>query len=350
MPANDNPNLPDQPAEATAPPQPAQAVPGQIIARSEASLREQRAELARMTGELRQLYQATRSQHSQEAIALRREKECLEQTLTEREKELAETRQQAERELAEARQRAEKAEAQLQQMEQVQRQFVEESEAALSEQRAELAHLMTELREVCHVGAAVAGEDEPAGAVQQAPPGESRVEQLQAELTKALERAHAAETRVEELETMSIEIEGLRRQLQQKDSQVNRLELRMRRSASSVVDDAEIAAYEAELAEYHRQLEADRAALNEEIRQLRARNAELAESTRKVELERAREKAQLYGETQIDRAFADLALRQHERARSDREGHLNKLVPILRMRPQSTKGANNGQWTTTSDQ
>src|SRR5207244_4185031 len=111
-----NPILPEQPAEASPPPQPARAVPEQIIARSEAALREQRAEMTRMTGELRQLagaYQASRSQHSQEAIALRGEKERLEQTLAEREQELAE-----------ARQRAEKAEAQLQQMEQLQQQLI----------------------------------------------------------------------------------------------------------------------------------------------------------------------------------------------------------------------------------
>jgi hypothetical protein len=360
MPLDDNPLLPEQPAEAPAPAQPPRAVPEKIVARSEA-LREQRAEMARMTAELRQLYQSTRQQHGQEATALRRTTERLEQILAQREQELAE-----------ARQRAEAAEAQLQEMEQLQQQLILQSQAALDEQRGELVRLMAELREVCQAGAASAGplagpetetvpdetlrqalherdrklaEGEPASAVAHPHETENRIKQLEALLAEALQKAHEAESRLEPLQNLPAEVAALERQLEQKASQISQLEARVRRSPGSSVDDAEIAAYEAELAEYHRQLEADRAALNEEIRQLRARNVELSETSRRAELERARERAQLYGETQIDRAFADLALRQHERS------HINKLVPILRMRPQNSVAANTKVgWTTTSDQ
>src|SRR5579871_3604333 len=195
MPFDDSPFASEQSAESLTPPQPARTAAEQVVARSESSLREQRAELARMTAEVRQLYQTARNQRSQEAVTLRREKEQLERTLAERDQELTTTREQAEaakaqyqqelteareraeaaeaqrqqelaeaqgqaeaaeaqfrRQLADARQRAETAEAQLREMEQVQQQLIVESEAALSEQRAELARLMTELREVCQLG------------------------------------------------------------------------------------------------------------------------------------------------------------------------------------------------------
>lgn len=112
--------------------------------------------------------------------------------------------------------------------------------------------------------------------------------------------------------------------------------LEVLRSRPAPADSAGIEAdsYEAELVEFRRQLETDRAKLNQEIEQLQARNKELNQATREMELEMSRERAELARERQrLERLREEMQLELERGQRVD-QGMRDRLAPVQRLRDE----------------
>jgi pSer/pThr/pTyr-binding forkhead associated (FHA) protein len=132
------------------------------------------------------------------------------------------------------------------------------------------------------------------------------------------------------------EIASLRRQLQEKDTQLAEL-----RANPSPHGEGDADSLEAELTEFRRQLENDRKKLNTEIEQVRARNKELDEATREMELEMSKERADLARERQrLERLRDEVRL---ELERLQRDGGLrDRLTPVQTLRDEINSRRNPG--------
>ncbi len=128
------------------------------------------------------------------------------------------------------------------------------------------------------------------------------------------------------------QVASLNRRLEEKVGELEKLR-EQRGGDRKIKDDDDIAAYEAELNQFRRQLESDRQTLNEEIARLRARNAELNDAAREAELELSRERAQLARErAQLDRMREEIR-QELERGQRDAEVH-ERLAGIRRAKEE----------------
>jgi chromosome segregation ATPase len=136
-----------------------------------------------------------------------------------------------------------------------------------------------------------------------------------------------------ELKHFREENESLRQLLEKKDAEIDEL----RQAKPAAVEDLpaveDVDSYEAELIQFRRQLETDRARLNDEIQVIRQRNEELEETTRDIEMQLSKERADLARErTRLDRIRAEL---QAEIDRLQKDGGLsNRLAPVQRLRDE----------------
>ena len=151
---------------------------------------------------------------------------------------------------------------------------------------------------------------------QQLQDAESKLEII--EQTRSMGPASGAgiknEDAAAERELLSNEVRLLKELLGEKDNAIRELE---EASVRSSMSDPE--AYEVELNDFRKELEADRTKLNNEITSLRVRNQELDEATREMEMEMSRERAEMARERiRLDRLRDEIKVdmermqREHE--------------------------------------
>jgi hypothetical protein len=244
-------------------------------AQQETTLRTQRAELARMLDELRQLQEELHRPHEERLKELVAENEQLRNVLVDYEARLAEAASslQSQRELEQTR-----TENEVLRM-------------LLQERDRELAGAMDRLT------APQAGE-------QPAPSHVAPLEEENARLAKLLA---------------------------EKDALL--AELRANKSPKPAKAADELERYEAELNQERQQLEQERVKLTSELEQLRARNQELDEATREMEMEMSRERAELARERiRMERMREELKVdtEKLQREMSVRES----LAPVQRLREE----------------
>ncbi len=213
-----------------------------------------------------------------------------------------------------------------------QQEILAQTEESLREQREELARLVASLKESFR---ADHGQAEAELAVLRM--GNDCLRQMLAErdeqLSQAQQKPAPAPRQEEKSRAILTEIEELRRQLQERDSQIADLRVQRNTRNGESPDDLDAADYEAELNQFRRQIEADRQALNSEIQHLQARNAELNDAAREAELELSRERAQLARERmQLDRLREEI---RQELDRAQREaGVRERLAPLQRLKEE----------------
>ncbi|MCI0460894.1 MAG: FHA domain-containing protein [Gemmataceae bacterium] len=251
----------------------------EAVAKAEAGLREQRAALLRMMGELKHMQEAFREQDGSALTVLQQENESLRRALAERDKALL-TREEGQTDRA--RLAVERAQA------------LAERDQALAERDQILQEALALQQQA-----------------QQPPPlGEDQ-------------------NQAEELASLQSTVELLRGLIGEKDALIEELQNQPPR----VVTEGDLAALEKELNQFRRQLESDRQKLTREIESVRTRNEELDEATRELELEMSRERADLARERQrLER------LREEVRAeveKGQREGGVrDRLAPVQKLRDE----------------
>jgi hypothetical protein len=130
-------------------------------------------------------------------------------------------------------------------------------------------------------------------------------------------------------DTLQTELSMLRRQLQEKQAEIDELRISRTPSPEPRAEGGDIEEYEAELNKFRRQLEADRLIFDQELAQLRARNAELDDAAREAELELSRERAQMARERmELERMRAEI---RHESEQFQRNnGVLERMAMLQR--------------------
>jgi hypothetical protein len=127
-----------------------------------------------------------------------------------------------------------------------------------------------------------------------------------------------------------VDVDDLRRQLELKQAEIDELRASRLPTANPSGEDRDIEAYEVELNEFRRQLEADRQKLNEELVQLRARNAELNDAAREAELELSKERAQMARERiELERIRTEI---RQETEHSNRNQAVHERMAMLQTR------------------
>jgi chromosome segregation ATPase len=240
------------------------------LAQQETALRRQRGEIGRMIGDLRQLQEDLRRQQKPDVRGLTEENERLRRAVAELERRAA--------------QHAEPG---------------PELEVARAEN--ELLHQLLKERE-------------------------SRLEELEQQCAAA-----AAVASADEAESLRADNARLKHRLAENDEIME--ELRDRAAPRPPKAASELERYEAELNEYRKQLEADRAKLTAEIERARGRNQELDEATRDMEIEFSRERAEIARERiRMERMREEIKadMEKMQRELSMRES----LAPVQRLRDE----------------
>lgn len=245
-------------------------------AQQEAMLRGQRAELARMLNELRQLQEELRRPVQDQLKALADENEQLRRALADYEARLAASAASP------------------------------EAQQKLKETRAENDLLRMLLQEREH------------------------------ELSDAMDRLtapKAAETPAagSDIDLLRAEVARLAQQVAEKDALLS--DLTAKAAAKQARPASELERYEAELNQERQELEQERAKFTQELEQLRVRNQELDEATREMEMEMSRERAELARERiRMERMREELRvdMEKLQREMSVRES----LAPVQRLREE----------------
>src|SRR5262249_16246256 len=218
---------------------------------------------------------------------------------------------------------------------------ITQAENAMREQRNVLTRMMTELRQIqenvskqqCEELEALRRENE-----------ELRAALELREHQQASAWADAPAPHADELNELRAGIDDLHRQLQEKDALLHELQEKQANPEDTPQPIGDVDAYEAELNQFRRQLEADRQALNQEIEQMRQRNTELDEATREMELELSRERAELSRErARVDRVREEVRLEldrmQRDNTVRERLAPVNRLKEEMSGRPAADENA-----------
>jgi pSer/pThr/pTyr-binding forkhead associated (FHA) protein len=240
-------------------------------------------------------------------------------------------------------------------------------EAGLNEQRENMARMMADMEKIQK--ALLARQDASAPA-QSKPADDARLRDLKAkngelqtrvaELEKLLAKTHADNKDLNDLcgdhellrqllkdepgspasnvalEKLKAENECLSQLLQSKEQEIGTLKKDATPVAPGTLRESDLENYEAELNQYRRQLDTDRAKLNVEIEQVRQRNVELDESVRDMEMDMSRERAELARERmRLDRLREEVRI---EMERLQRDGGVREsLVSVQKLREEMNK-------------
>lgn len=255
----------------------------QALSEAEAALKEQRLELGRMMGDLRELQQTIRRQQQVDVPGLQQENEQLRQMVA---------------------QGHEKAS------------MLEEKEAQPSEDPLPRKELQ---------GQAAALED---------------LKAHRGELEEVRDQAIRARQENEQLKKV---VGDKDRMLTERDKQFSELQRRLERTGTAASEAVDLETYEAELNRYRQLLDTDRARLTGEMDQLRQRNVELDEATREMEMGMSRERAELGRERmRLERLREEV---RAEMERMQREaGVRESLAPVQKLRDEmnAKKGVGGG--------
>jgi chromosome segregation ATPase len=152
---------------------------------------------------------------------------------------------------------------------------------------------------------------------------------------EAEERCAVSRADAEETERLRIEATELRHHLVERDALLADLRETQITDMHGSLED-EVARYEAELNDFHRELELEKQSLNEQLEQVRRRNQELHDMAREAELELSRERAQLARErAQISRVREEIR-QEIERAQRHAEVE-SRLAPLQRLQEEMTE-------------
>ncbi len=268
---------------------------------AEANLRAQKAELARMLNDLKQLQDEMRQQPRGDFTALQQENQELRETVAALEQRLANSfdRERVEELLVEQDQARHALREEIEKL----RQQLAQTDAGPN-QNDELAALRAENETLQQILQQRLLEPTESPAPQISPADQERID--------AQER---------ELNQLRAEVERL--------SQLNQPQYPSPASG----DEGDLESYEAELNRFRHQLEKDRAALNKEMETVRARNAELDEAIREMEMEMSRERAEMARErTRLERMRDEI---KAEMERIQRDGGVREsLASFQRLREE----------------
>lgn len=212
-----------------------------------------------------------------------------------------------------------------------QRRSMSEAEVALREERAELARMMGDLRQM---------QEALRSQAQESGPLKVELDHLKKLLAQreqqfqALQASGPDPNLLKDLESLRAENQQMRQMLQEKDQLLVTERQRVVRESSERAQ-TDIENYETELNEYRRQLETDREKLAQEIEAMRDRQAELDDMTRDMEMEFSRERAKLGQErTRLERLREEV---KSDLERMQRESGLREsLAPLTRLREELT--------------
>jgi DNA repair exonuclease SbcCD ATPase subunit len=221
------------------------------------------------------------------------------------------------------------------------------AEAALREQRTELAKMIGELKSL-------------QGSIRRQQSGDVQAlleenQQLR-DMVGELERRLALQVELAQstppapgapdahVEPLLEENQMLRQLLEEKSHAVGELEERLRSApvpkvtAKVQANDQDLENFEAELNQFRRQLENDRTRFDQECEQFRERQAELDEATKEMEMAMSRERAELARERiRLDRLREEV---KNELERMQRDaGVMQSLAPVQRLREQLNQRA-----------
>jgi hypothetical protein len=210
-----------------------------------------------------------------------------------------------------------------------QREGNSQAEAALRQQREELVRMMTELKQV-HEAARREENVDLAGLRRENALLRQQVAELEQHSSRASGATLCEDNLTAELEQLRTRLGQLSRLLSEKDALIE--ELRQPQAVTIPVPPAEsLDSYEAELNRFRHQLETEKHALQDEVRDFQVRRGELDRATREMEMEMSRERAELARErVRLDRLREEirLELEKAQRAADMRQ----RLAPVQRMK------------------
>ncbi len=220
-----------------------------------------------------------------------------------------------------------------------QRQAVAEAEAELREQREHIKRMTEELK-AAQDRVRQQGSEEMEALRQENIELRQLIQEFRDHMASS---GHGADEELrEDLEKAQKAISILRKAVEEKDSEIERLQNRLKADEPPVIEDVD--SYEAELVQFRRQLEADRAKLNEDLQALRQRNEELEDATREIEMELSRERADMARErTRLDRLREEV---QADMQRLEQNAQIRgQMAPVQKLREEINEKRSNGKET-----
>jgi pSer/pThr/pTyr-binding forkhead associated (FHA) protein len=207
--------------------------------------------------------------------------------------------------------------------------MLERAEAVLVDQGAALANILVEFRQLHRPAVAT---EEPAFDALLHENAELRQRLEESEQTASRPQAGDV-SRLRELEQLRGENELLQQLLAEKENELSQARQQNANSIADMPAVEDVDSYEAELVQFRRQVEMERATLNRELEALRARNEELDDATREVEMELSRERAEMARERmRLDRMREEI---QADLERLQRNGGMNeRLAPVQKLREE----------------
>jgi DNA repair exonuclease SbcCD ATPase subunit len=251
-----------------------------------------------------------------------------------------------------------------------QREQLARAEAALREQRSEVVRLMAEMCQNRQNARQLTADDEELRQenerlrqelaerdVASSPPEAEKLRALEAEVAALKEQLEAAQDQTATVPAQGAdrkpsgilprvalldEIAALREQVRERDDRIEELLVRPEEKIGRKVGLEHSGGYEADLAQYHQELERDRALLNEQIAEVQERNAALEEAAREAELQLSRERAQMARDrAELTRLRDEIRGEQERRLRDG--GALDRLAPINRLKEELAAAARQGE-------
>ncbi|PWT92096.1 MAG: hypothetical protein C5B56_02870 [Proteobacteria bacterium] len=210
-----------------------------------------------------------------------------------------------------------------------QREGILQAETALRQQREELVRMMTELKQV-HEAARRQENADLAALRRENALLRQQVADLEQHSSNASGATPCEDNLTAELEQLRARLGQLGQLVSEKDALIE--QLRQPQAVPIPVPPAEsLDSFEAELNRFRHQLENEKLALQDEVRNFHARRGELDTATREMELEISRERAELARErVRLDRLREEIHL-ELEKAQRDVDMR-QRLAPVQRIK------------------